>query len=717
MNVISVKNLCFSYPLSDKKAVDNVSFQIEEGSYNAIVGTNGSGKSTIARLIAGLEIPDSGSIEIPDGVSIGLVFQSPKDQIVSSIVNRDTAFGPQNLHLAKSEIELRTIECLSVVDILDKSLTSTSALSLGQTQKVALAGMLATWPKVLILDESVAMLDPDSRKSVFEFLSQWHKHGKTIIHITHDLDAVKQTNRTIAIESGKLFFDGTTKDFLSVQKNALRIEGKKLPECNRQKTNEKFKSKPDVFEFSKVNFSYKGDESSFVKDISFSLKKGSLTALTGPSGAGKSTIMEIGSGLLKCDSGDIYSKIRPVIVQQNSSDSLFERFAADDVAFGPKKMGIKGKELQDLVISCMEKVGLDFDTFASKNPSKMSGGEQKRLSIAGMLALNSDIIFFDEPTAGVDGISRNKIMQLLKSLCSEGKTVLFSTHRRDEADFADREISINKGQIVKDTFEKYKSSSLDMNFKKESKNPLKEIPASSMLTSLRQASYSLSGASKRKASLLEKLTPSLRIVFFLAMFVCSLCFNSIIPCSIMLALSLLYCKLAGFSFKKLIKNSLKIFPFLLFFAVFQMIFHPALENEIHFTEFKCFLITPSKLLLCLVTFIKTYSALACICACFVSIPEYELIDGLKVLLKPLELIKIPVRYFILIMEIIFSYIPLLIDEAESIIKTQIVRGAMNNVKGPVSKIKSVIPLIVPLIIQTIKKSEALADAITMRCFK
>ena len=233
--MVKVENISKRY--GDHYAVKNLSFEIEKGSYTAIVGFNGSGKSTIAKILCGLEESASGQVSFDRDVQMGIVFQSPKDQIVSSIVNRDTAFGPQNLHLAKSEIELRTIECLSVVDILDKSLTSTSALSLGQTQKVALAGMLATWPKVLILDESVAMLDPDSRKSVFEFLSQWHKHGKTIIHITHDLDAVKQTNRTIAIESGKLFFDGTTKDFLSVQKNALRIEGKKLPECNRQKTN------------------------------------------------------------------------------------------------------------------------------------------------------------------------------------------------------------------------------------------------------------------------------------------------------------------------------------------------------------------------------------------------------------------------------------------------------------------------------------------------
>ena len=129
------------------------------------------------------------------------------------------------------------------------------------------------------------------------------------------------------------------------------------------------------------------------------------------------------------------------------------------------------------------------------------------------------------------------------------------------------------------------------------------------------------------------------------------------------------------------------------------------------------MVTPSKLLFCLAAIIRTIASLACISGFFVSTPEYDLMDGLNVLLTPLRLCRIPVRYLILIIEIIFRFIPLLVDEAVSILKTQAIRGGLGTVKGKLARIRAVVPLIVPLIIQSIKRSEALADAITMRCFK
>ena len=144
---------------------------------------------------------------------------------------------------------------------------------------------------------------------------------------------------------------------------------------------------------------------------------------------------------------------------------------------------------------------------------------------------------------------------------------------------------------------------------------------------------------------------------------------------------------------------------------------PAVEGEAAFTSWKWFMVTPSKLLFCLAAIVRTDAALAFISGFFVSTPEYDLMDGLNVLLTPLRLCRLPVRYLILVIEIIFRFIPLLVDEAVSILKTQAIRGGLGQVKGKLAKIKAVLPLIVPLIIQTIKRSEALADAITMRCFK
>ena len=234
---------------------------------------------------------------------------------------------------------------------------------------------------------------------------------------------------------------------------------------------------------------------------------------------------------------------------------------------------------------------------------------------------------------------------------------------------------------------------------------------------LRNISASLSGARREKKSPVEKIPPALRIILFLVLFVFSLLLRKIYMTAGFLAISVIYCLFSGFKFSKLCKAWLKILPFLLIFTLFQLIFHAPQSGEVHFTNWKYLTITPSKLWFCLNSILRTYSSLACISAFFVSTPEYDLIDGLKIILFPLSLIKIPVRYLILVIEIIFRFIPVLVDEASSIIKTQIIRGGLGKVSGKMAKLKAIIPLFVPIIIQSIKKSELLADAITMRCFR
>ena len=718
MNLISVKNLKFRYPQRNIYAVNDVSLEIERGAYVAIVGSNGSGKSTLARLLCGLEEAESGSIEITENNRIGIVFQSPKDQLVSGLVHRDTAFGPQNLGLHKGEVELRTIESLNIVDMLDRSESSTSALSLGQTQKIALSGIIALLPEIFIMDEAVSMLDPQSRKDILDFVRYRHKCGNTIIQITHDLDVIQEADTVIGMEKGKITFYGTRSAFMADPKLVSWIQGPLLPETDKSKLD--FSGREIALSLKNVSFSYDSDEKSpsskahGVHNISFDLHKGSLVALTGESGSGKSTILELCAGLLQGE-GEIFSSGgTPAYAQQNAKAALFENFAADDVAFGPRNKGLSGRQLVDRVKKAMNMACIPYEEFGERGTFALSGGEQRRLSLAGIIALDTNVILFDEPTAGIDGNRRYQMLNMMKELAAQGKTILFSTHHPDEAAFADREIKINNGQLVYDSYEDNTSTST------QNKNALEKLAASSsssMLKSLRSLSASLSGHKKNSVSLIEKLSPAFRLIVFLIFFSFALSARPWNITLIALLLSLIYCKLAGFAYKKLLPAILKILPFLLFFALFQLIFRPALPDEVRFTSWKWFTVTPSKLLFCLESILRTTGALSCISAFFVSTPEYDLIDGLKLLLHPLELIKVPVRYFILIVEIIFRFIPLLVDEAASIIKTQVIRGGLGKKKGLMARLKALLPLIVPLVIQTIKRSEALADAITMRYFK
>ena len=516
------------------------------------------------------------------------------------------------------------------------------------------------------------------------------------------------------MNEGKIFFHGTKKAFIENADYVNLVEGKPLEKTDKTILASK-KRKEVTLSVRNLDFSYDPEiKNAAVHNINFDLYRGTLTALTGPSGAGKSTIFELCCGLLE-GNGVVQGTCRPVIAQQNAKAALFEAFAADDVAFAPINNGMSGKDLKELVKQSMDSAALPFDIFAERRTFALSGGEQRRLSIAGILAMNSDILFFDEPTAGLDSRARYQVMQMLKSLAAQGKTVMFSTHKRDEADFADREISILEGRIVSDTC--FESAEKNEGLSPIALSAIKPSSSVSLLNGLRSASLGLSGAKKKKRSILEKLPAALRIAIFLTVFIISLAVRPVWLCATVFLLSLIYCIFCGFSLKKLWKAWVKIFPFLLFFVILQLIFHPALQDEIHYTNWKWFMITPSKLLFCLAGFLRTLSALTSISAFFVSTPEYDLIDGLNILLAPLKLLKIPVRYFILLMEIIFRFIPLLVDEAASIIKTQIIRGGLGQVKGKIAKIKAIVPCIVPLLIQTVKKSEILADAITMRSFK
>lgn len=701
--IISVENLTFSYENADIPVIKNISFSLEKGSYTALAGVNGSGKSTVAKIIAGLLFPSSGKINFSRELKIGIVFQSPKDQIICGVVSRDTEFGPHCQNLSDSETELRTIESLKATNMLDFAMQSSMTLSLGQTQKIALSGILAINPDILILDEATSMLDPKSREEIFSFLSKLNSKEITILHITHDLHAIKQTRRTIVMNKGEINWQGKTNDFLSETNKLLfkTVFGNPL-----EKSDKKIEKTEIALKLQDVSFSY--NEKDTIKNISFSLQKGSLNALTGPSGSGKSTTLELIAGLLNKKTGVIKAIERPLLCQQNSDSAIFESFAADDVAFGPKNMGLHGNHLISVVKDSMNQVNLPFEQYASKQTCCLSGGEKRRLSIAGIIATGSNILLFDEPTAGLDGISKNKILHLLRTLADNGKTVLFTTHHIDEAQFADRNIIIENGNIT---------SFLEDNNIKDSDNNLDEQKTIENSKLIENFSKIINTKQENEDNILYKLPSVLKFIIFLSLFITSLSFSSIKINLLFLSISFLYALLSNFSKKTLFSSMIKIIPFLLLFFIFQIIFSPVAQNDKIYISFRYFTISLSKLLMCCKILLHTESALCCICAFTSTSTENDILKTFSIILNPLKLLHINVKYPLILIEIIFRFIPLLIDESINIIKTQLVRGGLGRSKGFFKKIYTLIPLIVPLIIQTIKRAEKLADAMTVRGLK
>ena len=712
---VSVKHLCFSYENAPEPAVQDVSFELASGSYTVIAGVNGSGKSTTARIIAGLLQPSAGTVEIADGLRTGFVFQSPKDQLICGVIARDTAFGPQCQSLPASEIELRTIESLKATGILDYAMHKSMFLSLGQTQKAALSGILAINPDILILDESVSMLDPKSREEIFTFLDMLHKKKRTILHITHDSDAISRAKDIIVMNGGKIIWKGTTGSFFADKTGSVYRSVFGTPLENRSCFQNKTQNRPAqeiLLKAENISFSY--GTHAVLKNVSFSLKRGTLTALTGTSGSGKTTLLEILAGLKKQDSGTVRSADKPLLCQQNSDAALFEAFAADDVAFGPKNSGIKGKELLECVKTAMNRVNLPFEEFASKQTNCLSGGQKRRLSVAGIIAMKGDILLFDEPSAGLDGAAKYTVMHLLRSLAESGKTVLFTTHHYDEAQFADTSITLEKAGLIAPDFSPEEENKAD-----GQKTVLTEQKPSAGIFSPEYFSKMLDSLSENQAEQkrLQKLPAVIKYILFIALFAVSVAVQPVSLCAALLPVTILYALCSCCPAKKLFRSLIKILPFLLFFCILQMIFAPASADDTVFLPYKYFFVTAGKLWQCLKIILHTECALCCICAFSSSATENDILKGFSDLLAPLRLLKIPVKYPVILMEIIFRFIPLLLDETISIIKIQLVRGGLKDEKGFFGKIRAIIPLIVPLIIQTVRRAEILADAMTVRGFK
>ena len=242
MSAIELDNVYFSYVLSEDniiKAVRGISLKIEEGSFVAMVGHNGSGKSTIAKLLNGLLVPDYGKVKVfgmdtqdKDHIfdvrkSVGMVFQNPDNQMVASIIEDDIAFGPENLGIEREEIIKRVDWALDKVHMLEHKKGTPFKLSGGQKQRLAIAGIIAMKPKVIVFDESTAMLDPQGRKEVMEVAHELNKEGMTVICITHYMEEALGADRLIVLNNGKIALDGNPKEVFSqyekIKENKIHV--------------------------------------------------------------------------------------------------------------------------------------------------------------------------------------------------------------------------------------------------------------------------------------------------------------------------------------------------------------------------------------------------------------------------------------------------------------------------------------------------------------
>ena len=232
MSFIEARGVRFGYSTDEPEVIKGIDLEIEKGSYVAVLGHNGCGKSTLAKLLCGILIPTDGEISV-DGISTadesrsfdirkkcGMVFQNPDNQIVASVVEEDIAFAPENLGLPREEIRRRVDEALSTVDMTEYAKHATYKLSGGQKQRIAIAGILAMRPECIVFDEATAMLDPTGRKEIASAMKRLNRElGITVVTITHYMNEAVEADRIIVMNEGKIIADGTPEEiFTEVEK-------------------------------------------------------------------------------------------------------------------------------------------------------------------------------------------------------------------------------------------------------------------------------------------------------------------------------------------------------------------------------------------------------------------------------------------------------------------------------------------------------------------
>lgn len=497
---INVENATFSYPTHAHQSVaalTNIEFKIRSGEFVALIGPNGSGKSTLARLLNALLLPDSGRVLIAGmdtrertlhaqiRSQVGLIFQRPQNQIVATTVEEDVAFGPANLGLEPQEIRGRVEDALARTGLSSFRQRPSYLLSAGETQRLALAGVLAIQPRCIIFDETTAMLDPSGREMVMAQIADLNKRGITTLLITHLMEEAAQAQRVILLNEGQLILDEMPERIFSGD-FSLTSYGLDLPPAriaagrlrkfipklstNILTSTELLTALPQYLgpsvlsadipdsqpqsshayiQIRDLSFTYQLHSPlahQALSDLNLQVEKLHTHAIIGSTGCGKSTLLQHLNGLMRPQSGNV--RVGPydladknldiqalrrstALAFQQPEDQIFEQFVGDEIAYAPRHLGYTGK-LVDVVANAMRSVGLDFSTYKDRLTSTLSGGEKRKVALASILAIQADLILLDEPLAGLDPRSVGELLRTLTQLYQQEKTLLISTHQYDE---------------------------------------------------------------------------------------------------------------------------------------------------------------------------------------------------------------------------------------------------------------------------------------------
>jgi len=484
-----IDNLSFRYHSRTLPAIEGISLEVPAGEVLLIAGASGCGKTTLARCINGL-IPRSyrgdlhGKILLNNqdmsgkalarvSQVVGTVLQDPERQILGTRVVSEVAFGLENLGISRAEIRQRVDQALQYLGITHLRERETFNLSGGEKQKVALAGVLAMRPSILLLDEPLASLDPASAQEALALVRRLADEGLTVLMVEHRVEDVLKIHpdRVLFMLDGKMRYLGPVDGLeQAVDYHEVKLPAETVirlarghpapPEVNTHLSTDLSANATPLVEFAQVRFSYEGGKD-VLQDINLKINRGDVIAVLGANGAGKTTLVKHAIGLLKPQSGQVLvegkdtrelsvAQIASTLgyVFQSPSHMLFAPSVNEELAFGPTNLHHSPEEIKKEVSEAVTTVHLSG--MEQYPPLALSFGQQKRVSIAAILAMRSKILVMDEPTAGQDYKNYMEFMDAILQMPGF-QAIIFITHDIDLAVvYANRVLLVGQGSIVRD---------------------------------------------------------------------------------------------------------------------------------------------------------------------------------------------------------------------------------------------------------------------------
>ena len=510
--MIEFEDFTFYYSNTERPALENIDLHVTDGEFLLISGPSGSGKSSICRCLNGL-IPHfyggrvSGRVEVQGldvaghptkelAMKVGMVFQDPENQLVTVDVEREIAFGLENLRFSENMIAKRIEESLDAVGIAHLRRRQLQELSGGEKQKIALASVLALHPSVLVLDEPTSQLDPKGAEEILTVVERLNDElGITVILVEHRLDrVVHHADRLLIMQGGRIFVDGDPRKVLRngevesvgvgvppvvrlVKRLANRVDRDIVPLTVKEARpflDEAFKG---VHNFTELkdrqpegkliieveNLSYRYPEgTTALRNVNLKIHSGEFVSIIGRNGSGKTTLLKHLNGLLRPTAGKVVLKGVDTVkasaaelaqtvgyVFQNPNDHLTGETVVEDIKLSLGDLGLRGGEVEQRVTEILDEFNLT--AYREQYPRYLSGGEKQKLAVASVLVRRPEVFVLDEPTRGIEYKVKSELMQSLDSYRRNGNVVILVTHDIETiAEYSDRVILLSEGRVIMD---------------------------------------------------------------------------------------------------------------------------------------------------------------------------------------------------------------------------------------------------------------------------